>query len=250
MKKVLLSGAAGVMGQFVREAVAAADDFTIVCGFDAKADPDADFPIYSDLGECDEDVDAIIDFSHFSAFRSIFDYAVEKKIPIVIATTGLTDEDSAAIAEGAKVIPVFKTANMSLGVNVMAKVLKDISETLKAYDVEIIEKHHHRKVDAPSGTAILLADAVNDGLSEKREFTYGRHGRDAKRDVSEIGIHAVRAGTIAGEHTVLYAGDDELIEIKHTALSRKIFANGALTAARFLADQKPGLYTMENVIGQ
>ena len=250
MKKVLLSGASGVMGKFVREAAAASDDFEIVCGYDAKADPDADFPIYSDLAACEADADVIIDFSHFSAFRSIFDYAVDKKIPIVIATTGLTDEDSAAIAEGAKVIPVFKTANMSLGVNVIAKVLKDISETLKAYDVEIIEKHHHRKVDAPSGTAILLADAVNDGLSEKREYTYGRHGRDAKRGVSEIGIHAVRAGTIAGEHTVLYAGDDELIEIKHTALSRKIFANGALTAARFLADQKPGLYTMENVISE
>lgn len=247
--KIILSGASGAMGHVVREAAAQADDCVIMAGLDIKADDTADFPIYSDFSQCTEDADVIIDFSNFSAFHNVFAFARKRKIPIIIATTGLTEDDQKTIEEGAKEIPVFKSANMSLGINVIAKVLREISETLSDFDVEIVEAHHHRKVDAPSGTAILLADAVNDGLKNKKTYTYGRHGRDCKRSADELGIHAIRGGTIAGEHTVLFAGDDELIEIKHTALSRKIFANGALTAARYLIQQEPGLYNMEDVIG-
>ena len=196
----------------------------------------------------------IIDFSHFSAFPRVIAFAEKRRLPLVIATTGLTAEDEACIAEKAELFPIFKTANMSLGVNVIANVLRNISGILApGFDIEIVEKHHNRKADAPSGTAILLADAANAGIEAAggapKRYTYGRNGRDCRRMPDELGIHAVRGGTIAGEHTVLYAGDDELIEIRHTALSRKIFGNGALAAARFLVTKSNGLYDMRDVIG-
>jgi 4-hydroxy-tetrahydrodipicolinate reductase len=254
MMKVIISGAAGHMGRVVADCAAAADDVTVVAGLDQKSGDTGAFPIYADFDACTEDADVIIDFSHFSAFPKVIAFAEKRRLPLVIATTGLTDEDEARIAEKAKLFPIFKTANMSLGINVIADVLQRISGLLTpGFDVEIVEKHHNRKVDAPSGTAILLADAVNAGIEAAggapRRYTYGRSGRDCKRTPDELGIHAVRGGTIAGEHTVLYAGDDELIEIKHTALSRKIFGNGALTAARFLITKSNGLYDMSDVIG-
>jgi 4-hydroxy-tetrahydrodipicolinate reductase len=254
MMKVILSGAAGHMGRVVADCAAAADDVTVVAGLDQAASDAGAFPIYADFGACTEDADAIIDFSHFSAFPKVIAFAEARRLPLVIATTGLTGEDEARIAEKAELFPIFKTANMSLGVNVIADVLQRISGLLApGFDIEIVEKHHNRKADAPSGTAILLADAVNAGIEASggapRHYTYGRSGRDCKRAPDELGIHAVRGGTIAGEHTVLYAGDDELIEIKHTALSRKIFGNGALAAARFLVTKQNGLYDMSDVIG-
>ncbi|EFV00548.1 dihydrodipicolinate reductase [Pseudoramibacter alactolyticus ATCC 23263] len=254
MMKVIISGAAGHMGRVVADCAAAADDVTVVAGLDQKSGDAGAFPIYADFDACTEDADVIIDFSHFSAFPKVIAFAEKRRLPLVIATTGLTDENEARIAEKAKLFPIFKTANMSLGINVIADVLQRISGLLTpGFDIEIVEKHHNRKVDAPSGTAILLADAVNAGIEADggapRRYTYGRSGRDCKRTPDELGIHAVRGGTIAGEHTVLYAGDDELIEIKHTALSRKIFGNGALTAARFLITKSNGLYDMSDVIG-
>lgn len=253
MLKIILSGAAGHMGHVVADCVAADDDAKIVAGLDHVVDDTLDFPVYTDFDACTEDADVLIDFSHFSAFPDVIAFAEKRKLPAVIATTGLSDDDEAVMQEKSKTFPIFKSANMSLGVNVIADVLKNIAGTLApGFDIEIIEKHHNRKVDAPSGTAILLADAVNEGIEatgqETKTYTYGRHGRDCKRQKNELGIHAIRGGTISGEHTVLFAGDDELIEIKHTALSRKIFGNGALTAARFLVTKENGMYDMSDVI--
>lgn len=249
MLKIMLSGVSGAMGQVLQQIIADDADCEVVAGFDAK-DYSADFPVYQDLANVDKVADVIIDFSHFSAFDSIFTYARRTKTPIVIATTGLSKENLKTIKEASAEFPVFKTANMSLGINVLAKALKDVAASLEAgFDIEIIEKHHNKKVDAPSGTALLLADAVNEGLTQKKDYTFGRHGLNCKRQPSELGIHAIRGGTIPGEHTVIFAGNDEIIEFKHTALSKKVFANGAVTAAKFLAKQSAGLYNMNDILG-
>lgn len=247
MINVMLSGAGGAMGRVLAGVIAGTPDMTVTAGFDSRP-VEAEFPVYTDPAQCTQPVDVIIDFSHFSAFDTIFGYACEKRIPIVVATTGLSDENMAAIQAASADFPIFKTANMSLGINVIAKVLTEIAGNLApGFDIEIIEKHHNKKADAPSGTALLLADAINAGLEDKKQYTTVYTG---KRQKEEIGIHAIRGGTIPGEHTVLFAGNDELIEIKHTALSKKIFANGAVTAARFLIDQQPGLYDMQDTISQ
>lgn len=248
MLKIMLSGVSGAMGQVLRNIIADDPDCEVVAGFDARP-CDAPFPVYPDLDTVDKVADVIIDFSHFSAFDAIFGYACRTRTPIVIATTGLSDEQIATAREGARTIPVFKTANLSLGINVLAQALRQMAGYFeKGFDIEIIEKHHHHKADAPSGTALLLADAVNEGLDAPKTYTYGRHGLDCRRQPSELGIHAIRGGTIPGEHTVLFAGDDEVIEIKHTALSKKVFANGAVIAAKFLAEKEKGLYNMDDVI--
>lgn len=249
MLNILLSGVGGAMGHMLQTVIGEDPDCQIVAGFDINTDQDTPFPVYSDLNQCAEKADVIIDFSHYKAFDSIFGYARDTKTPIVIATTGLSEANLADIEAGSKEFPVFRTANMSLGINLLAKALRDMAGALEdGFDIEIIEKHHNKKADAPSGTALLLADAVNDGLENKKDYTFGRHGRDCKRKPQELGIHAVRGGTIPGEHTVLFAGNDELIEIRHTALSKKVFASGAVTAAKYLVDQAPGLYNMEMLI--
>lgn len=249
MLNILLSGVSGAMGGILQDIINANEDMTIVAGYDATPPSNLSFPVYSDLSKFTKKADVIIDFSHFKAFPGIFKYASQNKVPLVIATTGLSDEDLAQINEGSKTFPIFKTANMSLGINLLAKALKDISKQLEAgFDIEIIEKHHNKKIDAPSGTALLLADAVNDSLENKKEYTYGRYGRDAKREVNEMGIHAIRGGTIPGEHTVIFAGNDEIIEFKHSALSKKVFGEGAVKAARYIANKAPGLYDMTMLI--
>lgn len=249
MLNILLSGVSGAMGGILQDIINANEDMTIVAGYDATPPSNLSFPVYSDLSKFTGKADIIIDFSHFKAFPGIFKYASQNKVPLVIATTGLSDEDLAQINEGSKTFPIFKTANMSLGINLLAKALKDISKQLEAsFDIEIIEKHHNKKIDAPSGTALLLADAVNDSLENKKEYTYGRYGRDAKREVNEMGIHAIRGGTIPGEHTVIFAGNDEIIEFKHSALSKKVFGEGAVKAARYIANKAPGLYDMTMLI--
>ncbi|ALU15393.1 4-hydroxy-tetrahydrodipicolinate reductase DapB [Eubacterium limosum] len=249
MLNILLSGVGGAMGHMLQTIIGEDPDCQIVAGFDINTDQDTPFPVYSDLSQCAEKADVIIDFSHYKAFDSIFGYARDTKTPIVIATTGLSEANLADIEAGGREFPVFRTANLSLGINLLAKALRDMAGALEdGFDIEIIEKHHNKKADAPSGTALLLADAVNDGLENKKDYTFGRHGRDCKREPQELGIHAVRGGTIPGEHTVLFAGNDELIEIRHTALSKKVFANGAVTAAKYLVNQAPGLYNMEMLI--
>ncbi len=250
MLNILLSGANGAMGQMLQSLIRDTENCQVIAGFDRNANDDLDFKVYSDLSTCHEAIDVIIDFSHFKAFPQILKFADDRAIPIVVATTGLSAEDLKTIDDASKRIPIFKTANLSLGINLLAKALQDMVVSLEdGFDIEIIEKHHHKKIDAPSGTALLLADAINEKLTKPKTYRYGRQGRDAKRSEDEMGIHAIRGGTIPGEHSVIFAGDDEIIEIKHSALSKKVFAQGALKAARYLVDQKPGLYDMSMLIG-
>lgn len=249
MKRIILSGCNGRMGQVLQKSIKANPELTVVAGIDHLPNENADFPVYATAQEVKEEADVIIDFSHYTAVPSLLDFAVVKKIPVVVATTGLEEGAKALLKEASETIPVFYSANMSLGINVLVKALQAITPALEAdFNIEIVEKHHNKKKDAPSGTALLLADSINDVCSEKKEYLFGRSGNDNENKLSEIGIHAVRGGTIPGEHTVIYAGDDEIIELKHTALSRDIFANGALKAGVFLASQPAGFYNMSDLL--
>lgn len=249
MINILLSGVSGAMGGTLQQIIAANPDTQVVAGFDQQTNTSLPFPVYTDLAACTEAVDVIIDFSHFAAFPAIFGFAKSNKIPIVIATTGLSADDLAAIEAGSQEFPVFKTANLSLGINLIAKMLTEMVAKLESgFDIEIIEKHHNKKIDAPSGTALLLADAINAGLESKKDYCFGRYGRDAKRTENELGIHAIRGGTIPGEHSVIFAGNDEIIEVNHMALSKKVFAEGAVKAAQYLVGKAPGLYDMAMVV--
>lgn len=248
MKRIILSGCNGRMGHVLQQLIQKNPDLTVVAGID-RVPTVAAFPIYATAQEVQEEADVIIDFSHYTAVPNLIAFAVDKKIPVVVATTGLEDKEKALLKEASQSIPVFYSANMSLGINVLVKALQAITPSLEAdFNIEIIEKHHNQKKDAPSGTALLLADSINDVCDVKKDYIFGRSGNDNENKISEMGIHAVRGGTIPGEHTVIYAGDDEIIELKHTALSRDIFANGALKAGVFLADQSAGLYSMTDLL--
>ncbi|WP_122645491.1 4-hydroxy-tetrahydrodipicolinate reductase [Enterococcus mediterraneensis] len=249
MKKILLSGSNGRMGKVLQQLIAQDPELVIVAGIDRHPETASGFPVYQQPEEVKEEIDLVIDFSHYSVVPDLLNVCVERGWPIVVATTGLPKETNAMLAIAAKVIPVFYSANMSLGINVLIKALQAISPALAAdFDIEIIEKHHNQKKDAPSGTALLLADKINEVLPEKKTYVYGRSGTENENPKNELGIHAVRGGTIPGEHTVLYAGPDEIIELTHTALSRDIFANGALKAANFLLKQPAGLYSMADLL--
>lgn len=248
MIKVLLSGCNGAMGDVLQEIINNEGQMQVVAGFDRMKNEKANFPVYINPKDCTEKVDVIIDFSHYSAFESILDYALTNKIPLVMATTGLTEENEASLIAASKTIPVFRTANMSVGVNVLLGIVAEAARQLEGFDIEIIEKHHNKKVDSPSGTALMLANEINGALDNSLEFTYGREGKSTKRQSNELGIHAIRGGTIAGDHTVIYAGEDEVIEIKHSASSKKVFAKGAVRAAKYIADKKIGLYNMRKVL--
>lgn len=248
--KLILSGYDGRMGRMLRETVQDDPEWEIVAGFEQCEMPSAEVPVFSagDLSAAPK-ADVVIDFSHFTFTRALLGYCRAAKIPAVLATTALGEEELSAVREAAREIAVFRSANMSLGVNLMAKMAKMAVPALERdFDIEIIEKHHNKKADAPSGTAILLADAVNEAASEKKGYVYGRSGKDAARARGDLGIHAVRAGTIPGQHTLLFAGPDEVIEITHTVYSRRVFALGALSAARFLLGKAPGLYTMDDLL--
>ncbi len=249
MIKVIINGAKGTMGQVLSKIITAEKDMEVVAGVDKNAtEKESAYPIYKNLNDVSEECDVVIDFSHVSCLHEILAFSVEKKLPLIVATTGLSDENKNSIKECAKNIPILNSANMSLGVNALASVLKSISPILgEGFDIEIIEKHHNKKADAPSGTAYLLADAVNQALNNSKSYIYGREGNSAKRQENEIGIHAIRGGTIPGEHTVIFAGLDEVIEFKHTALSKNVFAAGAIRAARFITVAAPGLYSMKDI---
>ncbi|MBO1095720.1 4-hydroxy-tetrahydrodipicolinate reductase [Enterococcus casseliflavus] len=249
MKQILLSGANGRMGKVLQSLIAKHPQLEVAAGLDRTEQLDGPFPIYDRPEKITQPIDLVIDFSHYSNVPALLNYCVEQQLPIVVATTGLTEDTQMMLPLAAKVIPVFYSANMSLGINVLIKALQSITPALEAdFDIELIEKHHNQKLDAPSGTALLLADSINDSCETKKEYLYGREGSDLVNDRKQMGIHAVRGGTIPGEHIVIYAGQDEIIELKHTALSREIFANGALKAAEFLADQPAGFYSMQNLI--
>jgi 4-hydroxy-tetrahydrodipicolinate reductase len=255
MLKIALTGHAGAMGKNLIEMVQADPELELVAGIDRSQVESHGFKQYSSFEELSLDkdmkIDAIIDFSHHSMVSSMLDYASDTKTPVVICTTGISDEDSAKIAEVSKSVPLFKSGNMSVGINLMIELSRRAAEILgDSFDIEIIEKHHNRKVDAPSGTAYMIAEGINDALHNSKEYVYGRSGNSCKRQPEEIGIHAVRGGTIVGEHTVIYAGNDEIVELKHTASSRKVFAKGAIDAAKYLASREPGLYDMKKMLGE
>jgi 4-hydroxy-tetrahydrodipicolinate reductase len=250
MIRILMHGAGGKMGGVVAEIVAKSNNMEIVCGVDAFADPSAfDFPVYKTMNLSPEKADVIIDFSHFSAVSNVLDYSLKTKTPAVICTTGIDGELEKAIDEASKEVAIFRSGNMSLGINLMIDLAKRATSVLgENFDIEIIEKHHHRKVDAPSGTALMIAHGIESEKNTEGSFVFGRHGKNAKRKPDEIGIHAVRGGTIVGEHTVIFAGNDEIIEIHHSATSRNVFAEGAVKAAEYLSGKEAGLYDMNSIL--
>ena len=249
MKKVLLSGCHGQMGHVLQRLIADNPTFEIVAGIDRTAKKNDDFPVYTTIDDVKEEVDVVIDFSHYSGVPALINGCVAKEWPLVVATTGLTAETKAMLSVASHVIPVFYSANMSLGINVLIKALQAAAPALESdFNIEIIEKHHNQKKDAPSGTALLLADSINQTLTTPKEYLFGRAGNDLENDFNQMGIHAVRGGSIPVEHTVIFAGADEILEFKHTALSRDIFANGAMKAAEFLINQKAGLYSMQDLL--
>ena len=244
---ILLNGALGKMGEEVIKAVEKNKNFKIICGFDTRKE-NKDFPVYNDIKEIKENPDVIIDFSKPEGSLEILKYAKENKIPIVIATTGFNKDEEKQIEAYSKEIPIFKSSNMSLNINLMADILKKVAKYLKDDDIEILDIHHNRKVDSPSGTAIMLADAINEELEDKKEYNLERMQKREKREKNEIGFSSIRGGNIVGEHTVAFYGENETLEITHKAYSREVFAEGALNAAKFIIDQKPGMYTMKNLI--
>ena len=250
MLRIVLSGCNGRMGRVIADIVSNRENMQIVAGFDINTTKYADFPVFSDPFEFTGSCDVIIDFSNASSTEHLLAFCEKHHTPIVICTTGHTTEQLDRIRAAAAQIPVFRSGNMSIGINLMSALLLKAASVLgDKYDVEIIEKHHNKKLDAPSGTALMLADAVASALPYEAEYVYDRHARREERSAHEIGISAIRGGTIVGEHSVMFCGRDEIIEIKHTALSREVFAVGAVDAAGFMAScQKPGIYDMNDVI--
>lgn len=251
MVNVIMHGCNGKMGRVITNLVEEDDNIQIVAGIDAYTGVANEYPVFASIKECDVKADAIIDFSVTAAVDDLLDYAVSTKTPVVVCTTGLSARQLEKINEASKSVAVLRSANMSLGINTLMKILKIATDVLadRGFDIEIVEKHHNQKVDAPSGTALALADCINQELNNEYDYTYDRSTVREKRKKNEIGISAVRGGTIVGEHEVIYAGTDEVIEIKHTAYSKAIFAKGAIDAAKFLANKEAGMYDMSDVIG-
>ncbi|MCD7736770.1 MAG: 4-hydroxy-tetrahydrodipicolinate reductase [Lachnospiraceae bacterium] len=250
MIRVIMSGCCGHMGQVVTEIVGSREDMEIVAGFDVYDSGRMPYPVYASPADCDVEADVVIDFSSVKALDGLLAYCVEKQVPAVLCTTGYTQEQLDQITAASEKVAILKSANMSLGINLLQALLKEAAKVLApaGFDIEIVEKHHNRKLDAPSGTAIALADSINEAMDGAYEYTYDRSRQKKSRDKSEIGISAVRGGTIVGEHEVLFAGLDEVIEFKHTAYSRSIFAKGAVQAAAFLSGKPAGYYGMDDVI--
>ena len=251
MVKIIMRGCNGKMGQVITDLVREDEEAVIVAGLDRIDNHDNGYPVYKTLEECDIEADVLIDFSSVHGLEELMDTAVERKLPIVLCTTGLSEEQIQYVEKTSKKIPILRSANMSMGINTMMKVLKAVTKVLADanFDIEIVERHHNQKIDAPSGTALALADVIQSALTEDYEYVYDRSQKREKRSKKEIGISAVRGGTIVGEHEVIFAGTDEVIELKHTAYSKAVFAKGAIQGAKFLAGQKPGMYDMSNVIG-
>lgn len=249
MIKIIMHGCNGKMGKVICELVKNDNEAEIVAGVDMTAS-NTDFPVYTNINDCGIEADVIIDFSTASAVPGVIEYAERAGIPAVICTTGLSQETENMINKAAEKVAMFKSANMSLGINLIAAILKKYSEVLydAGFDVEIVERHHNQKIDAPSGTAILLGDAVNEGVGGQLEYVYDRSKVREKRERRELGFSAVRGGTIVGDHEVIFAGKDEVIEFTHSAHSKEVFAVGAVKAAKFIKGKKPGRYDMQDVM--
>ncbi len=251
MINIALVGANGKMGQVITRLVNENDDATVSFGIDLNTEQKSTYPVYADFNDVKEDCDVIVDFSHPSSLSKTLEYALANNKAAVIATTGLDNSQMENIKAASKEIPVFFSANMSLGVNLLIQLAKKATSLLEEnFDIEIIEKHHNLKIDAPSGTALAIADAINDTSTKSNEYVYDRHSTRKKRSKNEIGIHSLRGGTIVGEHSVIFAGNDEIIELKHTATSKEIFAVGAVKAAHFLFKKDAGLYNMDALISE
>ncbi len=248
MVKVLINGCNGRMGQVLAKEIDRFSNLLLVGGFDIADNGSNTFPVYTNINDIKEKPDVIVDFSVPVATLNILKYAVNSKISMVIATTGFDSEQLKEIEEASKVIPIFKSSNMSYDINLMKKVVAEVAKALKGTDIEIVETHHNRKIDAPSGTAITLADSINSALGNNMEYVFNRHDIHEKRKPNEIGFSSIRGGNIVGEHSVQFYGVHETFEIKHTSYSRDVFAEGALKACEFIANKTPGLYGMDDMV--
>ena len=251
MVKIIMHGCNGHMGQVISGIVEKDPDAEIVAGIDIADQGKNSYPVFTDIDACQVEADAIIDFSSAKATDKLLEYSAARQIPVVLCSTGLSQEQLAKVEETSRKVAVLKSANMSLGINTLLKLVQDATKVLAAagFDMEIVEKHHRLKLDAPSGTALALADSINEAMDNQYHYVYDRSQKREKRDDKEIGISAVRGGTIVGEHEIIFAGQDEVIEFKHTAYSKAIFGKGAVEAAKFLAGKPAGRYDMSDVIG-
>ena len=251
MVKIIMHGCNGHMGQVISGIVEKDPDAEIVAGIDIADQGKNSYPVFTDIDACQVEADAIIDFSSAKATDKLLEYSAARQIPVVLCSTGLSQEQLAKVEETSRKVAVLKSANMSLGINTLLKLVQDAAKVLAAagFDMEIVEKHHRLKLDAPSGTALALADSINEAMDNQYHYVYARSQKREHRDDKEIGISAVRGGTIVGEHEIIFAGQDEVIEFKHTAYSKAIFGKGAVEAAKFLAGKPAGRYDMSDVIG-
>ena len=250
MVKIIITGCNGRMGQMITDIVKEDEDAAIVAGVDIVNNRDNDYPVFTDISDCDIMADVIIDVSSSQGIEERIGYAVDKHIPAVVCSTGLSDSQLTYVKEASKKVAVLKSANMSLGINLLMKLVKEAAKKLadNGFDIEIVEKHHNQKLDAPSGTALALADSINEELGDRYEYVYDRSQVRKKRGKEELGISAVRGGTIVGIHDVIFAGTDEVITLSHTAYSRAVFAKGSVVAAKFLKDKDAGYYDMADVL--
>ena len=251
MTRIIMHGCNGKMGQVITGLLKDDEDAAIVAGIDISDHVKNEYPVFASFADCNVEADVIIDFASAKATDALLDYCEEKKVPVVLCTTGLSEEQIARARDVSKTTAVLKSANMSLGINMLMKLLKEAAAILypAGFDIEIVEKHHNQKLDAPSGTALALADSINEEFDNSFEYIYDRSQVREKRDRKEMGISAVRGGTIVGDHDVIFAGCDEVITFSHQAYSKSIFAKGAIQAAKFLAGKPAGFYDMHDVIG-
>lgn len=250
MVRMIMHGCNGKMGQVITGICKEDGNIEIVAGIDPYTGIKNDYPVFAKISECDVKADVIVDFASAPAVDELLSYSVEKQVPVVLCTTGLSEEQLARVEEVSQKVAVLKSANMSLGINMLMDLLQKAAKILApaGFDMEIVEKHHNQKLDAPSGTALALADSINEALDNAYDYKYDRSQERKKREKYEIGIQAVRGGNIVGEHEVIFAGTDEVIEFKHTAYSKAVFAKGAVEAAKFLAGKPAGRYEMSDVI--
>ena len=250
MVKIIMHGCNGKMGQVITKIVKEDAQAEIVAGIDKYMGIANDYPVFDSIEKCDVEADVVIDFSNAAAVNGLLEYCVTKQVPVVLCTTGLSEEQLKKVKIASEKVAILKSANMSLGVNMLLKLLQEATKILApaGFDIEIVEKHHNQKVDAPSGTALAMADSINEVLNQEYTYTYDRSQERRKREKKEIGLSAVRGGTIVGEHEIIFAGEDEVVEFKHTAYAKAVFATGAVEAAKFLEGKEPGLYDMKQVI--
>lgn len=249
MTRIIMNGCNGKMGQVITRLVNEDNECEIAAGFDINDTIENPYPVFSKPDDFSGEADVVIDFSHPSSLTTILSFCKKRKMPIIICTTGLSDEQKKEFEAASKEIPVFFSANMSLGINLLIALAKKAAKLLEGnFDIEIVERHHNQKIDAPSGTALAIADAIDETLSYPAEYVYDRHSVRRKRKKTEIGLHAVRGGTIVGDHDIIFAGNDEVIELKHGAASKEVFAVGAIKAAKFITDKPAGMYNMSDIL--